>query len=191
MYSKVSELISSITGAWDEQLLCDLFSPVDVQRILQIPINNHGFDDFIAWHFSKNGKYSVRPGYHIQWKSKFGANSSQLALPGGSAINPVWKTIWQLKIPSKVKIFIWRSLHGIVPLKCILANRHIGTSAECPICHNGPEDLRHLLFICPSAQELWHELGIFQCIQEASNIDLSSSAVLEYLLRLPDNSLTG
>ena len=51
VYSKVSELISSITGAWDEQLLCDLFSPVDVQRILQIPINNHGFDDFIAWHF--------------------------------------------------------------------------------------------------------------------------------------------
>jgi hypothetical protein len=57
-----------------------------------------------------------------------------LALPSGSANNPVWKILWCLKLPSKVKIFIWHSLHGIVPLKCILANRHIGTSGACPIC---------------------------------------------------------
>jgi hypothetical protein len=49
-------------------------------------------------------------------------------------INPVWKIIWQIKIPIKVKFFLWRALHGIIPLKCLLANRHIGTSAGCPIC---------------------------------------------------------
>jgi hypothetical protein len=41
LYIKVHELISPITATWDEDLLRDIFNPVDVERILQIPINNH------------------------------------------------------------------------------------------------------------------------------------------------------
>jgi hypothetical protein len=106
VYSKVSDLISPITGAWDVKLLETLFLPVDVQRILEIPLNNQGFDDFIAWHYNKNGKYSVRSGYHLQWKHAFGSRAGQLALPGSSATNPVSKVLWQLKIPSTCKIFV-------------------------------------------------------------------------------------
>jgi hypothetical protein len=93
---------------------------------LQIPINNRGFDDYIAWGLTKHGQYTVRSGYHAQWTHHFGDSANLLALPGSSAVNPVWKVLWKLKIPSKIKIFIWRALHGILPLKCILANRHIG-----------------------------------------------------------------
>jgi hypothetical protein len=71
----------------------------------------------------------VKSGYYIQWKHQFGARANQLALPGISTTNPVWEALWKLKIPGKVKIFSWRALHGILPLKCILANRHIGESA--------------------------------------------------------------
>jgi hypothetical protein len=173
VFSKVSDLISPVTGTWDIELLETLFLPVDVQRILEIPLNNHGFDDFIAWHYNKNGKYTVRSGYHLQWKHAFGSRAGQLALPGSSATNPVWKVLWKLKIPSKCKIFVWRALHGIVPLRSILVNRHIGQSGECPVCHLGPEDVRHLLFQCATARELWRELGILNVINEAINIDLS------------------
>jgi hypothetical protein len=116
VYSKVSDLISLITGTWDVELLENLFLPVDVQRILEIPLNNQGFDDFIAWYYNKNGKYSIRSGYHLQWKHAFGSRAGQLALPGSSATNLVWKVLWKLKISSKCKIFVWRALHGIVPL---------------------------------------------------------------------------
>jgi hypothetical protein len=94
-----------MTDQWDEELLQSLFISVDVQRILRIPLNSHGFDDFIAWAATKNGKYSVRSGYYLQWKHQFGPSSSMLSLPGGSGLNPVWKTVWKLKVPSKVKIF--------------------------------------------------------------------------------------
>jgi hypothetical protein len=106
VYSEVSDLISPITGAWDVKLLETLFLPVDVQHILEIPLNKQGFDDFIAWHYNKNGKYSVRSGYHLQWKHAFGSRAGQLALPGSSATNPVSKVLWQLKIPSTCKIFV-------------------------------------------------------------------------------------
>ena len=95
--------------------------------------------------------------------------------------------LWKLKIPSKVKIFIWRALHGILPLKCILVNRHIGTSGECPICRSGPEDIRHLLFQCPVALDLWGALGLDGIIGEAIHEDRAGSVILEILLRRQDN----
>jgi hypothetical protein len=55
VYTKVNELISPVTGQWDEDLLKDLFGDVDVWRILEIPLNNQGFAYFIAWHFTNHG----------------------------------------------------------------------------------------------------------------------------------------
>ncbi|KAK9013697.1 hypothetical protein V6N11_041696 [Hibiscus sabdariffa] len=36
--------------------------------------------------------------------------------------------------------------------------RHLATSAECPICHDGEEDLDHILRSCPTACELWRRI---------------------------------
>jgi hypothetical protein len=48
-------LIDPITGQWDATILGDLFNPVHIGRILQIPINNQGFDDFVAWSLTRMG----------------------------------------------------------------------------------------------------------------------------------------
>jgi hypothetical protein len=117
--------------------------------------------------------------------------AANLSLPGGSANNPVWKILWRMKIPSKVKIFMWWALHGILPLKSILYNRHIGTTGGCPICNQGPEDISHLLFQCETARDLWNNLGIADLISEAEQVDRAGSSVLEELLRRQDNNLAG
>jgi hypothetical protein len=59
VYTRVSDLIDPITGFWDVDLLRSLFLEVDVGQILEIPLNNQGFEDFIAWNYHKNGRYSV------------------------------------------------------------------------------------------------------------------------------------
>ena len=46
----VSELIDPSTGTWDEELTGSIMNPMDVRRIMQIPIAMNAFDDFIAWH---------------------------------------------------------------------------------------------------------------------------------------------
>jgi ribonuclease HI len=106
-------------------------------------------------------------------------------------MNPVWRILWKLQIPGKVKIFIWRALHGILPLKSILANRHIGSSGECPICRTEPEDVLHLLFKCNASKEIWQSLGLANIIEDATSIDRSGFAVLEYLIRANDNNFPG
>jgi hypothetical protein len=50
---KVAELIDPLTGTWDEGLLRRLFLSADVNRIMQVPLNIHGFDDFVAWHYEQ------------------------------------------------------------------------------------------------------------------------------------------
>ena len=53
--TRVSELIDPITGTWDEELIRSIFIPVDVRRIMQIPINLQAFEGFIAWHPEPKG----------------------------------------------------------------------------------------------------------------------------------------
>lgn len=50
MLQKVQELFDPISGNWDEQLVREIFWPVDAERILQIPLSSHGQSDFISWH---------------------------------------------------------------------------------------------------------------------------------------------
>jgi len=87
----VDELIYPVTGSWDIDLIRSLFYPVDVQRILQIPIHI-GRDDVVAWHHNRNGLFSVKSAYHCQWVHKFGRNMAALNA-SGAGDNLVWKII--------------------------------------------------------------------------------------------------
>jgi hypothetical protein len=105
-----------------------------------------------------------------------------MALPGSSVNNPVWKILWKMELPSKIKIFVWRAFDGIMPLKSIMVNRHVGTSGECPICHLDAEDIHHLLFKCLHATELWGILGLSDSINDSLVVDRFGSVILEYII---------
>ena len=66
---------------------------------------------------------------------------------GRNEPHPVWKILWERKVPPKVHIFTWRALHGIVPCYCTLADKYIKIPVTCPVCKIGQEDLRHMLFL--------------------------------------------
>jgi len=128
--TNVEELINPVDGNWDEQMIRDLFWPVDVHRILQIPLSA-GREDIVAWNFNRNGLFSIRSAYHQQWMYKFRGNLIQ-EQASGIGDEKVWEKLWQLQIPSKIKIFGRRVLHGDLPCKGILANRHIENSSSYP-----------------------------------------------------------
>lgn len=151
--TKVSELIDPQLGQWDEDLVRSLFTHVDAARIFNIPLSLNGFDDFVAWHYNRNKMFSVRSAYHVEWRHQFG-NSYQYMASSSRGSNPIWQKVWKISVPGKVKTFVWKVLHGAIPVKSVLVNRHIGTDSLCPICHKYAEDLKHLLFDCSPAQEL-------------------------------------
>lgn len=98
-------------------------------------------------------------------------------------MNDIWKTIWALALPGKVKHFIWKTLKGVLPCFGTLANRHIPLSAQCPHCRIGMEDIQHCLFVCSRAMEVWSELGLKDDICRAISEDRSGSVTMEILCR--------
>jgi hypothetical protein len=63
---KVEDLIDPGTGSWDEQLLHDIFYPIDARRIQAIPLSPLAEEDSIAWLGTKNGMFSVKSAYHME-----------------------------------------------------------------------------------------------------------------------------
>ena len=185
----VDELIDPHTHDWDEQLVRNIFNPVDAARILCIPLNENMTEDFVAWHLSKTYTFTVRSAYYAQWTHTFGHKINRTDGQGSSRPNPVWDILWKLKVPAKVKIFVWKALHGTIPGLAILANRHIKTSAQCPICKQGPEDVKHLMFTCSRARQVWEALGVLEAIDGVLPLDRSGSVVLEEILRNKDPTI--
>ena len=146
--SKVEDLIDPYTGRWDEELLRDCFSPVDVQRILQIPLHSQFTEDFVAWNFTRSGTFSVRSAYYKELDHQFGSRLMRPDRQGNIQINGLWKEAWKLKVPGKVKHFIWKVLRGVLPCLGVLATRHIPVVPQCPRCTIGEENIHHTLFGC-------------------------------------------
>jgi hypothetical protein len=53
----------------------------------------------------------------------------------------------------------------------------------------GPEDIRHLLFSCARATQVWRELGLVFMIEHTMMIDRSGSVVLEHILCSPNSNV--
>jgi ribonuclease HI len=153
-----------------------------VNQILEIPIAPQGMDDVIAWHYTRNGIFSVRSAYHAVWDYRFGRNERRILGVERSEISPVWKKLWKLNIPSKIKIFGWRAMHGLIPCFGILANRHIIPNGGCPVCLVGCEDIMHTLFTCARAKLIWEKLGVQDIIDQATNIDRAGAVALEHII---------
>jgi hypothetical protein len=159
---KVADLINPVTGTWDEALIRDIFWGVDATRILEIPLSPTSMEDFVAWHYTKTGLFTVWSAYHAEWDYQFGRHNPNAMGIGDSQHSKLWKRLWSMNIPAKIKIFGGRVLHGFISCLGVLANRHIAQSSQCPICNIGYEDILHTLFTCPRAKQIWEKVGIYQ-----------------------------
>ena len=62
----VDSLIDSTSRTWNSQALRALMDPEDVKIIESIPLSRSQMMDRDGWHFTKNGKYTVKSGYQIE-----------------------------------------------------------------------------------------------------------------------------
>ena len=65
----------------------------------------------------------------------------------------------------------------------VLANQHISNIGGCPVCKNGAEDIKHVIFTCDRAKVVWSSLGVLEKILEAIRTYWSRSVIVEEVLR--------
>jgi hypothetical protein len=63
--------------------------------------------------------------------------------------------IWRLKVPLKIKAFIWLIVKNRILTKINLAKKGWKGSVLCEFC-GGNEDMNHLFFKCPMDKYNWN-----------------------------------
>lgn len=70
-------------------------------------------------------------------------------------MTPLWDKIWKLKVPGKIKHFLWKALNNSLPTKLNIIKKGIDAIPLCPNCHKCVESVDHTLFSCSHASEIW------------------------------------
>jgi hypothetical protein len=114
----VSTLIDPETGAWDSDVIKSFFDDVIAAKILQIPLSRHGGNDFPSWPHAKYGVYTVRSAYNLA-RSQEVVDRPSLTNRGlqsdTSTEEKLWKKLWKIKAPGKMKITLWRLAQECLP----------------------------------------------------------------------------
>ncbi|KAM6596535.1 hypothetical protein CsatA_007059 [Cannabis sativa] len=180
----VSELIG-LEGTWDVQTLSQYFLSLDIDVILGIPLRGGGgggrCEDGWCWHYNSNGCYSVKSGYKVALdmvSERNGCSSADLA--------HWWNGMWNLKIPQKVKIFLWRMYHRALPTNSQLLKRKLLVQPLCHRCGEETESPEHALVYCSSLCPLWSKLRLWNVLNRGRCGSLSE--LLVYLFEVLERS---
>lgn len=154
---KVSELIDVSSATWREDEVRRVFIPIDAEVILKIPLCTKRVEDFWAWGEDNRGMFSVSSAYKMLLKMKIQRENLLDGTAGTSASvldGKTWTSLWNIKVPSKLKNFIWRLCTDSIPTADVLHHRHMSTSSVCPFCA-AEDSWKHALIDCVMARSVW------------------------------------
>lgn len=151
----VSELIDMSTVSWDILKLQQFFTPTDMETIVAIPLRTRRQADFWAWHHEKNGVFSVRSAYRMLAEMKVGGSNAGRS--NTKEEEKEWTTLWGVKVPSKVRIFLWRLARSSLPSKDVLGHRKMADNNVSSIIYmrDGRFLVTHSLLECNMAHSVW------------------------------------
>ena len=149
----VSTLIDCDSRRWKVDLVKSLSLPFEARTILNIPISYNLPEDKIIWVGNNRGVFTVKSAYYVA------LNIVKSFEEGECSYNDprefLWKKLWHLHIPSKIKIFAWRACVDALPIMVNLQKRGIGDCDLCPCCGVESETLFHSIINCEVARRVW------------------------------------
>ena len=100
--------------------------------------------DELRWKLTKSGVFTVKSMYI----DVINLNSI-----------PTSKHVWDVKVPLKIKVFMWFVHKQVILTKDNLIKRNWTGSTRCSFCDRD-ETIKHLFFDCPLAKVLWQTVHI-------------------------------
>lgn len=146
----------------------------DAKLIKKIPPSHNAAGDNLYWPYSPFENYSCKSGYRFL-KEEAKLQSNLQAPP--ICDKRLWKEIWQMQAPSKIKNFLWKAYCNALPTKQALIRRKIVEDPMCKRCKQALEEMIHALWSCPKLDVVWVDQGTwgFRCA-------IGFTSVMEFLL---------
>ncbi|GMI87280.1 hypothetical protein like AT3G24255 [Hibiscus trionum] len=140
--TKVAAMVTD-EGGWNWNLLNQLLPPSIVQLFVATPPPRSWFgSDCPGYRWTDNMLCIVRSAY------------SELAVRHEGENQRMWKLIWALHLPNRVKMFLWLVLRKGLLTNMERQRRHMCADGTCAICQMGQEDIDHVLRRCPFARQV-------------------------------------
>ncbi|KAB2601289.1 hypothetical protein D8674_002294 [Pyrus ussuriensis x Pyrus communis] len=119
---RVSALICPEEGRWNISFLQPFISEEAMMAIKETPLGDLSRKDRLIWDMSKNGSYSVKSGYRwLQERSLARRDLRRASVRG--VPKAFWKGIWKLEVPTKLRHFLWLTIHNCLPTRDALFRR--------------------------------------------------------------------
>ncbi|KAJ1416432.1 Reverse transcriptase zinc-binding domain [Sesbania bispinosa] len=112
-----------------------------------------GGEDKLIWKLSRDGRFSVKSAYYHFTENLM--ENTHLKEPGE------WRSIWRLHVPNRVRVLIWRTLRGCLPVRTNLQKKGIVCQSIYPLCELCLENEWHLFFGCTHNMQCWQESGLW------------------------------
>ena len=142
----VSSLINEVSRCSKVDRVQRFFLPFEAESILNIPLSYSLPEDSIMWMGNKRGVFTIKSAYYVALplvqKSEVGDCSYSYCR------TRLWKTMWQLKLPAKIRIFSWKACMDELPTRLNLARRGLNIEPSCPQCKTALESTSHALIHC-------------------------------------------
>lgn len=107
-YMQFSDLMNEYRLSWNVDMMKGLLIEEEAELGLSIPPSVWHRQDRCIWAPSRTGKYSVKSAYYsqLEWRR-----------PSVGSTTSLWKCVWKVNVPPKIKNFMWRLMRNILPVK--------------------------------------------------------------------------
>ena len=96
-----------------------------------------------GWHFTNNGKYTVKLGYQVE---RVYTDREKPPLMFGPTIDALKAFSWKIRCPPKIKHFLWQFLTWFIAVKKNLQACGIQGDICCARCGADEESINHVFF---------------------------------------------
>lgn len=127
-----------------------------LQELLSMVSPDQFRSDKVIWRLNDDGEFSVNSVEDLVSKSK------SLAWPT-LTVN-LLAAVWKMMCSLKIKIFAWRMMINILPLKDLLILRGVTTlenNLNCVFCNSSQENSNHLFFQCSVSIKVWERIFLW------------------------------
>jgi hypothetical protein len=153
----VSDFINGTTVTGNEEKLRQFLLPMDVEVAMRIPLSGHRHDDFWSWHYDRRGAFTVRTAYKMLVATKEKREAwleNRASSSNGEIVEKQWTELWRTKVPSKVRLFLWRLAKQSLPTNDVCHHRNMADNDPCQLC-GGQDSWRHALIDCAMSRCIW------------------------------------
>lgn len=127
---------------WNSYLVNQIYEPQVARKILTTSLSFCNLEDKLIWSGDNSRNYTAKVSCTLYQNPSSLLNQS------------FWRSLWSIKLPPKLPLFLWKLLHRAILVSDIFVEHHLILSSTCLNGCDSQETLEHIFFKCPKARAL-------------------------------------